>query len=315
MRESAARLRERLGERGGALAADPAFDALVGELIARAEARLPHAPVARTAVIDRIADALLAGEGAPDRAAASALNAADLYLALALAAKDERALAVAEAELIPAVRQSVGRIDANAGFIDEVTQRVRERLLVGDGEAPPAIAKYRGSGPLTRWVRVIASRIALDLKRADGKIAGESEDALAQLPAPSDPELEIIWRTCAVEYKAALTEAFASLSKRERNLLRQRYLDDLNIDTLGRIYRVNPSTTSRWLKQIEERLASATRTALMTKLAISGSAVPSMERLIASQLQPSLPRLLRGGGGSSSSGGGGGGGGGTKRGR
>lgn len=291
------RLIARLGERGAALAADPRLDPLVGELLARAEARLPHLPIGRDALIDRIADALLAaGEGeAIDHAMVSRINTADLYLALALAGRDERALAIGEAELMPAVRQSVGRIDSNAGFVDEVSQRVRERLLVGDGESGPAIARYRGTGPLARWVRVIASRIALDLKRADGKLAGESEDALAQLPAPSDPELEMIWRTCADQYKAALTEAFASLSKRERNLLRQRYLDDLNIDTLGRIYRVNPSTTFRWLKQVEERLASATRNALMTRLAISESQVHSMERLVASQLQLSLPRMLRGG--------------------
>lgn len=285
----------RLGDRGVTLAADPLLGAQLEGLFDRAVGRLPHRPITRDAMIDRIADALLSADEPPDRDALARLNAPDLYLALALAAKDERALEIAESELMPAVRQSVGRIDANPAFVDEVSQRVRERLLVGDGVIPPAITQYRGTGPLARWVRVIASRIALDLKRADSKLDDDSEDALAQMPAPSDPELEIIWRTCADEYKAALAEAFASLSKRERNLLRQRYLDDLNIDTLGRIYRVNPSTTFRWLKQIEERLAAATRMALMTKLSISESQVHSMERLVASQLQLSLPRMLRGG--------------------
>jgi RNA polymerase sigma-70 factor len=295
MTEHSARLIARLGERGATLAADPQLDPLLEGLFDRAEGRLPHRPIRRDAMVDKVADALMANDEAPDCEALARLNASDLYLALALAAKDLRALEIAEAELMPAVRQSIGRIDSNAAFVDEVSQRVRERLLVGDGASPPAISQYRGTGPLGRWVRVIASRIALDLKRADGKLEGESEDALTQLPAPSDPELEVIWRTCADEYKAALGEAFASLSKRERNLLRQRYLDDLNIETLGRIYRVNPSTTFRWLKQIEERLAAATRTALMTKLALSESAVHSMERLVASQLQLSLPRMLRGG--------------------
>ena len=296
MTEHADQLLARLGERGVVLAAEPQLAALLEALFDRAEGRLPHRPIPREAIVERLADALLASEETPDPDALSRLNASDLYLALALAAKDERALEIAEAELLPAVRQTVGRIDASTSFVDEVSQRVRERLLVGDGTSPPAICQYRGTGPLTRWVRVIASRIALDLKRADVKLERESEDALAQMPAPSDPELEMIWRTCADEYKAALAEAFEGLSKRERNLLRQRYLDDLNIDTLGRIYRVNPSTTFRWLKQIEERLAEATRAALMAKLAISESQVHSMERLVASQLQLSLPRMLRGGG-------------------
>jgi RNA polymerase sigma-70 factor, ECF subfamily len=292
MTEHAARLLARLGTQGVTLETDPQLSALLDGLFDRAEGRLPHRPVRRDVLIERIADVLAAGDEPPDRETLMRLNAADLYLALALAGKDMRALEIAESELMPAVRQSVGRIDANAGFVDEVSQRVREKLLVGDGTTPPTIVQYRGTGPLARWVRVVASRIALDLKRVDVRIESESEEALAQMPAASDPELEVLWRTCADEYKAALAEAFASLSRRERNLLRQRYLDDLTIEALGRLYRVNPTTTFRWLKQIEERLAVATRTALMTKLAISESQVHSMERLVASHLELSLPRML-----------------------
>lgn len=293
MTEHSARLIARLGERGATLAADPQLDPLLEGLFDRAEGRLPHRPIRRDAMVDKVADALLANDEAPDCEALARLNASDLYLALALADKDLRALEIAESELMQAVRQSIGRIDSNPAFIDEVSRRVRERLLIGDGTSPPVISQYRGTGPLGRWVRVIASRIALDLKRADGKLEGERPDAPSQLPAPSDPELEVIWRTCADEYRIALGEAFASLSKRERTLLCQRYLDDLDLETLGRIYRVNASTTFHWLKQIEERLAAATRTALMAKLALGESAVSSLERLVASQLQISLPRMLR----------------------
>jgi len=289
----AERLLARLGNKGALLGADPQLSALLEGLFDRAEGRLPHRPVRRDALVDRLAEALAATDETPDREAMMRLNAADLYLALALAAKDIRALEIAESELMPAVRQSVGRIDASESFIDEVSQRVRERLLVGDGITPPAIAQYRGTGPLARWVRVIASRVALDLKRSDNRLDEEGEQALAQLPSSIDPELEVLWRTCADHYRAALSEAFASLSRRERNLLRQRYLEDLNIEALGRLYRVNPSTTYRWLKQIEERLAAATRTTLMARLAISESQVHSMERLVANQLQVSLPRMLR----------------------
>jgi RNA polymerase sigma-70 factor (ECF subfamily) len=285
----------RLGERGVTLAADPLLGAQLEGLFDRAVGRLPHRPISRDAMIDRIADALISAEETPDREALARLNAPDLYLALALAARDERALEIAEAELMPAVRQSVGRIDADEGFVDEVAQRVRERLLIGDGVIPPAITQYRGTGPLSRWVRMIASRIALDLKRADGGLDDDGDQVSPQLPPPSDPELELVWRTCADEYRIALIEAFASLSRRERNLLRQRYLDDLNVETLGRIYRVDPETALRWLKQIEERLAAATRTALRAKLAIDEAQLPILDRLVGSQLQSSLPRILHAG--------------------
>jgi RNA polymerase sigma-70 factor (ECF subfamily) len=284
------RLLARLGERGVVLAADPHFAPLLEGLFDRAEGRLPHRPIRRDAVTDRVAESLMASDDTPDCEMLARLNASDLYLALAVVAKDIRALEIAESELMPAVRQAIGRIDSNRAFIDQVSQRVRERLFIGDDATPPTITKYRGIGPLGRWVRVVASRIALELEAC----RGELEDVVAPVPTADDPALETIWRACADEYKAVLAEAFASLSRRERTLLRQHYHDNLNIETLGRIYRVNPPTTARWLKQVEDRLAAATRAALITKLAISESQVPTLERLVASELQLTLPRMLRG---------------------
>ncbi|HET9485355.1 MAG TPA: hypothetical protein VFO79_15445, partial [Xanthomonadales bacterium] len=221
----------------------------------------------------------------------SAIHAEDLYFACALGRGDARAIALAETELMPLVRQSVGKVDSNRAFVDEVSQRVRERLFVGER----AIEQYKGTGPLGRWVRVIATRIALDLKRADAKIADDDDDAIAQLPAPDDPELQMMWQTCAAEYKAALTAAFGRLSAKDRTLLRQRFLDDLDIEALGKQHRVHPSTVFRWIEKITERLAEETRAALIEKLRISDSQVHSMERMVATQLQLSLPRMLRGG--------------------
>jgi RNA polymerase sigma-70 factor (ECF subfamily) len=294
MKEHTARLLARLGERAELLAADPRLDLLLEGLFDRAEGRLPHRPIRRDAMVDRIADSLLASDERPDTEALVRLNAADLYLALALAEKDIRALEISESELLPAVRQAVGRIDPSKAFIDEVCLRVRERLFAGSATNPPAIAQYRGTGPLARWVRVIASRIALELKHLNGDAACEPEVAVGGVPAPADPELEAMWHACADEYSAVLAEAFAGLSRRDRNLLRQRYFDELNIDALGRMYRVSPETTSLWLKQIEERLASMARTTLMARLALGEAQRESLARLVALQLQPTLPRVLRG---------------------
>lgn len=192
MKEHTARLLERLGDRGVVLAADPQIDPLLEGLFDCAEGRLPHRPVRRDALVERVADALLASDDTPDREALVRLNASDLYLALALAGKDLRALEIAESELMPAVRQAVGRIDESTAFVDEVSRRARERLLVGDGATPPAINHYRGTGPLARWVRMIATRIALEMKQGDGGPdgergpEGEQGAALAAAPGPDD---------------------------------------------------------------------------------------------------------------------------------
>jgi len=278
------RFLDRLGDR--AQLSGEGLDALV----VAGEARLPHKPITRDAFVDRIADGLLAGDGPVT--SLEDVCAADLYLACALGKGDAKALAIFEAEFLPMVRQSVGKVDSAKAFVDEVSQRVREKLLVGE---EPAIDQYRGTGPLSRWVRVIATRVALDLKRADSKLSDDDDDAVASLPAPDDPELEVIWRTCAVEYKAALTQAFGRLTAKDRTLLRQRFIDDLDIEALGRVHRVHPSTVFRWIEKITERLAEETRASLMDKLRLSESQAHSMERMVASQIQLSLPRLLRGG--------------------
>jgi hypothetical protein len=55
----------------------------------------------------------------------------------------------------------------------------------------------------------------------------------------------------------------------------------------------DPSTAFRWIRDVEQRLAAETRTALMEKLSLSESQVRNMERLVASQLHISLTRMLR----------------------
>ncbi|HEU0031636.1 MAG TPA: hypothetical protein VFQ53_13445 [Kofleriaceae bacterium] len=251
-------------------------------------ARLPTRPVTRAELAARVATIVDEGVAITDIDDA---GGADLYVACALAKRDPEALAYAERELVPAARHAAARIDGDRAFVDEVVQRVRDRLFVGES---PAIASYRGTGPLARWVRVTATRIAVDLKRGDAR-HGDAHDVLEQLPAPDDPELALIWESCAEIYKAALAAAFAELTARERTLLRQRYLDGLDIDALGKLHRVHPSTAFRWIRQIEDQLAETTRAAVIAKLALSESQLRSMERLIASRLQLSLPRMLRGG--------------------
>ena len=269
-----------------------ALEHRLAALVVAGEARVPGAPITRESFVDAIADGLAATTDVVDLATLDLIRAEDLYLARALGRGDPRALAIFEAELVPALLPAIRKIAADAAFVDEVSQRVRERLLVGDGT--PAIDQYRGTGPLVRWLRVTATRIALDIKRADARRVDDDEP-IAALAAPDDPELAVIWQTCADHYKAAITAAFHELTARERTLLRQRYLDGLDLDALGRAHRVHASTVSRWLDAIQAQLAQATRSALREQLALTDSQARSIERLVGSDLHLSLPRLLRGG--------------------
>ena len=55
-------------------------------------------------------------------------------------------------------------IDRPPNFIDDVTQELRLKLLTGDDAK---LCTYSGTGALVDWLRVIATRVALNLKRSD----------------------------------------------------------------------------------------------------------------------------------------------------
>ena len=282
----------RLGERAVDID-DPALEEKLEALVARCETQMPNVVVDRAAFIIRIGDALLSREGALQLATLDRLAIEDLYLATALAAGDRAALALAERDLVPIMRQAAGKIDADRSVMDEVIQRIRHRLFVGEPGSEPAINSYRGTGPLTRWLRVVATRTAVDLTRAREHVDGD--EAIAELVAPDDPELALIWHTCADAYKRALAHAVKLLPKRDRTLLRQRYVDGLELDALGKIHGVHASTVMRRLRKIEDELATTTRAALKSELALSDSQLSSMERMVVGQLPLSLTRMLRAG--------------------
>ena len=164
---------------------------------------------------------------------------------------------------------------------DEVRQAVRVRLAVGDGAAP-RILSYRGTGPLRAWVAVAALRIALNLKRAADRAPGADADLFAEVvDREPDPEL-----------REALAAALAALADRPRALLRLRFVDGLELAHIGRLYRVHESTASRWVSQAVADVAADARRRLIERLAIAPSAADSVARMVASQLDLSIARLL-----------------------
>ncbi len=94
------------------------------------------------------------------------VHAPDLYLACACALDAPGAVAAfGEAAYMPLVQRYLLRARANRGILDELCQRVREKLLVG---ATPKIGDYGGRGPLKKWIEVVALRITIDLSRGSG---------------------------------------------------------------------------------------------------------------------------------------------------
>jgi RNA polymerase sigma-70 factor, ECF subfamily len=223
-------------------------------------------------------------------ASISRQRASELYLACACALGDPKAIAVFEQLYFDQV-ESVGARFQNKGLrSDDVRQNVRERLFLGTNQAPPGIATYSGEGELRAWVRVVATRVALNLTRGPDREQAD-EALLLQLPdIADDPELGFMKRLYRGEFDKSVTEAITTLSYRERNLLRLILVDHRSTIAVGTLYGVHRTTVKRWFEEMQTRLLAAIRASMKRRLRVSGSELESILRLVESGLELKLSR-------------------------
>jgi RNA polymerase sigma-70 factor (ECF subfamily) len=256
-----------------ARAAHPHLDVDAGRFVAHVARHAPAAPGEWAETLER-------------------LHAGDLYLALACAEDVAGALAVFE-ELCGAAVDGVLRSSPD-DVRDDVKQLLRERLFVGDGEggAGPRILTYAGRGPLAGWVAVSAQRTAHSLQRHEASTRARHARARHELPAALHPELGYLKQ----KYRAAFAEAFegalGAITDRERTLLRLHLLQRLRLDQIAPMFHVDTSTVSRWLAAARASLLAHTRELLATRFDVSSEEFGSIARLVQSQIDVSLVRLL-----------------------
>jgi RNA polymerase sigma-70 factor (ECF subfamily) len=229
---------------------------------------------------------------APEATAADAraLHAADLWLASACAAGDTAALAAFDDQYLSPLTGVLRATGLAADQIDDAVQDLRTRLLVGDGR--PRILDYAGRADLRLWVRTAAVRAGIDLIRQRRDLPIEDEELAAMPAILDDPELAHLKDRYRDELRGAVSDAITGLPPRDRLLLRYTYVDGLTVDRVGAIYGVHRATAARWVSAARDTLAEATRAALVAKLGVTPSELRSIARLVESQIELSLRRLL-----------------------
>ena len=226
-------------------------------------------------------------------AALDELHAADLYLACACARDVPGAIAAFEATHGGVVASFIARIDRAPSFVGEVMQLVRQRVFVGSVDTPPRIRGYAGRGPLAGWVGIAAQRIALDLVDREKVEARARERAVAdEIGAELDPELQYIKERYRDAFERAFARAVEDLGSRERALLRLQIAGGLTLEQIGTMYKVNASTVSRWIAGVRTALLSETERLLRAELSLSPPEFTSLARVLASQMDISVSRLL-----------------------
>jgi RNA polymerase sigma-70 factor (ECF subfamily) len=223
------------------------------------------------------------------------LHLEDLLLACACLRRDPAALRRFDHDVLVATEAALRGLDAADSFVDEVQQRLRTKLLAGDGSQAPRIAEYAGRGALVAWVTVAAVRTGLTLlrerKRAE-KYAGDGWAEALALPDTGDLEVDYIKQRYREDFTRGLVEACNQLPARDRTILRLHFVDGLNIDQIGVIYGVHRATIARWIAKSRTALLTSTRDWLTAHLAVPSSEFSSLDRLVRSQLDVSLGALF-----------------------
>ncbi|NOU33283.1 MAG: hypothetical protein HOO96_35750 [Polyangiaceae bacterium] len=226
----------------------------------------------------------------------SAERAADLLLAFACSIGNGSALGLFERLLETEVARAHARVRP-AIATDEARQLVRERLLVAGPDAPARIATYRGEGALGPFVRIVATRLLLNLKtRAPDEVALEASfietSAAGGGTSRGNPEFLAFRNQYAEGFREAFRETVHSLDARERALLKYAMCDDLRVEDIGLIYGVHKATAARWVSQARARLEKRFRAAVKDRCNLSEAEVASVARAVQSQLDLSLSRLF-----------------------
>jgi RNA polymerase sigma-70 factor (ECF subfamily) len=213
-------------------------------------------------------------------------HGADLYLACACGLGLKPALDTFESAFLARVPALISRLDPAGRLADEVLQTLRVHLLLPDASRRVRILDYSGRGELMSWVRVAAVRVALKLRRAQERLGVISE--LPEVADAPDPERDYLKLRYGRQYGEALRGALDSLEGGDRLFLKLRYIDGLNIERIGALYRIHRSTVARRIAACRRTLLELTRERLREMISVSDSEFESVLALVRSEMASAL---------------------------
>ena len=276
-----------------AVAASPQLDERLALCIAEAREHWPGVDNKDDEAVRFFAERI-----SPDRVheadkALSKLATIPLFLICACVRGDTTALRLFRDSYQGSIERALYRFGDQA-FVEELCQQLLTRLLVASNTKPPDIVKYHGRGQLEGWLQIAAIRQATNaVTRGPRERPAELDVLVDRAIVIDDPELAILKRQYRQHFKRAFELAFDKLESRGRNLLRHQYLDGLNLDQMALLYGVGRSTVARWRSQARGELFKHTRAIFSEQLNLSRGEFDSIMRLIDSQLDASLSRILR----------------------
>jgi RNA polymerase sigma-70 factor, ECF subfamily len=227
----------------------------------------------------------------PDPTSFRTLHAVDLYLTSACTRGEPRALELFEERYFPLAERAVHRLKLPRTTAEELLAGIREKLFFPTTGARPLVGAFSGRGDLRGWIHTIVVHAAMKA-RAEGDRKVDLAD-VSEPVEPHDPELAYLKSLYGREFKLALSDSISALPPRERNILRQRFLDGLNIDALGALYGVHRATAARWINDACDAVLSDVRKRLAQRLGLKAHELDTIIRMAQSELDLSFSRLFR----------------------
>lgn len=216
---------------------------------------------------------------------------ADDYVRLACLADVPGATELFASEYLAQLRGTIYRICHDDDTTDVALQELREKLLLPPRER---LSNYQAVGRLRGWLRVVATRTALDVMRRQGARAKREVTLEAHLEALAlDPEDRFIREEWARQVRSALRAAVKRLPDRQRHALRMHLVLEWNVTEIGQVFSVHRATAARWIASAKTQLHDLFREELSQVAPADSDEAAAFLAELPSRLDVSLSILFR----------------------
>lgn len=186
----------------------------------------------------------------------ASLHASDLYLCLGCARQNGRAWQYFAAGFHPCISRLAASVSVSEEEATELTDCVIVDLYLPDRSGRSRIASFDGRSSLATWLRVMVSHRAVNQR----KRSRHQPLGVEHLPETADDaalrrlDAELREHRYGDALHEALRGACATLSERERLVLRLRFCETQKVQEIAARIQVHPSNITRQIERVCERL-------------------------------------------------------------
>ncbi len=215
----------------------------------------------------------------------------DLYLACACAEGMPGAAAALQRQVDRTVQRAISRVLSSRDERQEAAQQTWQHLLVSEGDKPPRISHYLGHGRIESWISVVATRVAISFGRQETAERRLQKKAMAEATGV-DPERLLIKGQIRKEFEAAVARGLARLTRRERLVMKLYLVSGMTLASVGASLGVTRQAVSNTLGRARDSILAEVHGSLRDRLKMSPKDLSSVARLLGSQLDISISRVL-----------------------